>query len=235
VVRAVLFDLDDTLYPELDFVRSAMAAVADAIAARAGVTATSARAALDHALHAHGRGQTIDLALDALGIERSQALIAELVGVYRGHAPRLSLHVDAARALVRLSSRGLLLGLVTDGDPAVQRAKAKALALERWMRHLRFTWDDGPSRQKPHPAAYRGALDALGVAGHEAAYVGDNPIKDFVGARALGLQTIRLRRGPFRDLPATPGCEPAIEIESHDDLDDALARVTGTRKLLDRG
>jgi len=223
VVRAVLFDLDDTLYPELDFVRSAMAAVADAIAARCGVAATSARAALDHALSRHGRGQTIDLALDALGIARSAALVVELVAIYRGHAPRLALHADAARALVRLSDRGLVLGLVTDGDPAVQRAKARALELERWMRHLRFTWDDGPSRQKPHPDAFRGALAALGVAGHEAVYVGDNPIKDFIGARALGLGTIRLLRGPFRDLAASPGCEPDIAIDSHDDLDDALA------------
>jgi putative hydrolase of the HAD superfamily len=223
VLRAVLFDLDDTLYPELDFVRSAMSAVAEAIEARYGVAATSARAALDHALNTHGRGRTIDLALDALGIERSGALIAELVAVYRAHAPRLSLHPDAARALVRLSGRGLLLGLITDGDPAVQRAKAKALELERWMRHLRFTWDDGPSRQKPHPEAFRGALEALGVAGHEAAYVGDNPTKDFIGARALGLRTIRLLRGPFRDLAAAPGCEPAIEIESHDDLDESLS------------
>src|SRR5262245_11774997 len=81
VIRAVLLDLDDTLYPELDFVRSAMAAVAEAISARCGVAATSARAALDQALRTHGRGKTIDLALDALGVAHGAALIAELVAV----------------------------------------------------------------------------------------------------------------------------------------------------------
>src|SRR5258708_9088219 len=163
VVRAVLFDLDDTLYPELDFVRSAMAAVAAALEARHGVPAPAAQAALDRALAVHGRGRTIDRALDELGIAHGDALIAELVPTYRTHPPRLTLHADAARALDRLRGRGLLLGLVSDGDPAVQRAKAAALGLARWMSHLRFTWDDGAERQKPHPAAFRAALDALGV------------------------------------------------------------------------
>ena len=222
VLRAVLFDLDDTLYPEIDFARSGFAAVAAALEARFAVPAGTARAALAAALDAHGRGQTIDRALAALGIAVAPGLIGELVAVYRSHAPRLALHPDAIRALDRLRRRGLALGVVTDGDPAVQRAKAAALDLARWIGHLRCTWDDGAERQKPHPQAFTRALAALHVAGDEAAYVGDNPAKDFVGARGLGLHTVRLRRGPHGDAVAAAGHAAAVDIASLDELDAAL-------------
>jgi putative hydrolase of the HAD superfamily len=221
-LRAVLFDLDDTLYPEIDFARSGFAAVAAALEARFAVPAAAAGAALAAALAAHGRGQTIDRALDALGIAAAPALIGELVEVYRRHTPRLALHPDAARALDRLRRRGLALGVVTDGDPGVQRAKAAALDLARWIDHLRCTWDDGAERQKPHPQAFTPALAALRVAAGEAAYVGDNPAKDFVGARGLGLHTVRLRRGPHRDAIAAASHAAAVDIGSLDELDAAL-------------
>jgi putative hydrolase of the HAD superfamily len=223
VLRAILFDLDDTLYPELDFARSAMAAVAAGVEERWGVPAAAARVALDRALEVHGRGHTIDRALDALGVAYDGAAIAALVAAYRAHRPQLALHPDAARALDRLRARGVRLAVVTDGDPAVQRAKAAALALERWMSHLRFTWDDGREHEKPHRRAFDPALAALGVDGAQAAYVGDNPAKDFVGARALGLATVRVLRGPHREAVARPGHEAAVDIASLDDLEAALA------------
>ena len=85
---------------------------------------------------------------------------------------------------------------MTDGDPAVQRGKALALGLDRWMprAHQRFTWDEGPERQKPHPRAYLGALEPMGVRPADAVYVGD-AIYDVRAAKAAGMASIAVSWG----------------------------------------
>jgi putative hydrolase of the HAD superfamily len=215
----VLFDLDDTLYPECEFVRSGLAAVSAEIERRFGVRADRARRALDEELAERGRGQTIDGALRRLGLAGDPGAVAELVAAYRSHKPDIALFPDALRALERLGAARVRLGLVTDGDPTAQRSKASALGLAHWMGALCFTWDDGPGCGKPHPRGFERALVALGASPDEAVYVGDNPAKDFLGARRLGLWTVRLRRGPFAGTHAAPGCDADAAIDSLDELE----------------
>lgn len=215
VRRAVLFDLDDTLYRELDFVESAFREVAGTLAQCAGVPVPQAVAALADAFTRFGRDRTIDRAVEALGLQ--PALVPQLVRVYRSHVPAvLHLHADARRALDRLAAQGILLGLVTDGDPDVQRSKTRALGLERWLGAMRFTWDEGAERQKPHARAFLPALETLGLAGDEAVYIGDNPAKDFVGARALGMHTVRVLRGPHSLARAVPGYDADLTVDTLD-------------------
>lgn len=217
----VLFDLDDTLYPEADFVRSGFQAVAARVSEQWGLPVERARLALERALDQHGRGRTIDHALTELGLPVNPELVAGLVRVYREHVPTLSLHPDAARALERLTARSIPMGLVTDGDPTVQRRKVDALGLNSVFKSLVYTWGRGPEFQKPHPSGFLEALQRLGVAPGDAVYIGDNPTKDFQGARHVGLLTVRVRRGAHRDLEAAQGCEPDAEIASLDSLESA--------------
>jgi putative hydrolase of the HAD superfamily len=223
VLRAILFDLDDTLYPELDFVGSGFDAVASSAARSLSIDASCLRAELDAALATHGRGHTIEHALAALGIEgdRIARVLPTLVHAYRSHRPELTLFPDAARCLDAAEAARIVTGLVTDGDPTVQRAKVQALGLRGRFVVERYTWDAGPTLQKPHASAYVPALVALasrGIGAGEAIYVGDNPTKDFVGARALGLRTMRVRRGPHAG-SCVPSCLDADEtVESLDVL-----------------
>jgi putative hydrolase of the HAD superfamily len=231
VRTCVLFDLDDTLYAEADYVRSGFAAVAREVEARLGVPAPEVAAALDRALQRHGRGRTIDLALEELGIVRPH-LVADLVKLYRGHSPSLQLYPDARRTLDRLSTQGLKLGLITDGDPTAQRHKARALGLERWLAYLGFTWEEGPEQQKPDPRVYQRALQALQATPEEAVYVGDNPTKDFSGARQVGLFTVRLLRGPYGNREVPEKTRANVDIRELDDLDGAahLSTVLSPRR-----
>jgi putative hydrolase of the HAD superfamily len=219
--RAVLFDLDDTLYRELDFVESGLRAIARELAARTSLDESAVFAAFAASLEAHGRGRTFDHALATLGLDRP-GWVEELVALYRAHEPELALYPDASRALDRLRARGVLLGLVTDGHPGVQRAKARALGLERRLDALRFSWDEGSERQKPDPRAYLGALEPLGVEPADAVYVGDDPAKDFIGARRLGMRSVRVLRGRHAHVPALPGYEADATLDSLDALETAL-------------
>ena len=233
MLRAILFDLDDTLYRERDFVASGFDAVAASAAETLGVETQRVRDALERALATHGRGHTIDRALASLGIEpaRVAQVVPSLVHVYRSHRPRLQLLPDAARCLDALERAGLAMGLVTDGDPSVQRRKVDALGLHGRFVVERYTWDAGAALQKPHASAFEPAIEALarrGLHPDETLYVGDNPTKDFVGARALGLRTLRVLRGPHAET-AVPERLEADEVV--DTLDAVSRRVQAAGRL----
>jgi putative hydrolase of the HAD superfamily len=80
--------------------------------------------------------------------------------------------------------------------------------------------DYGLDAWKPSAVPYRAALDQLGVEAANAVYVGDNPHKDFVGARALGMATVRVRRtiGDHARTVLDPDYEADVTVASLDEL-----------------
>ena len=86
------------------------------------------------------------------------------------------------------------LGLVTEGRRSAQEAKIRALGLEHWIEAAVILGEDDRAEWKPSRKPFDRILGMLSIAGGEAAYIGDNPQKDFRGAREAGLQTIRIRR-----------------------------------------
>ena len=102
-LSAVLLDLDDTLYPERDFVRggfqAAAALVADASRIRSPLTASSLFNLFWQHFEQGLRGSVFDAVLSQLNIPRDPTLIDELVRAYRSHEPQLTLFLDADRVL----------------------------------------------------------------------------------------------------------------------------------------
>jgi len=191
-IRAILFDLDDTLYREHDYVRSGFAAVAARLAAEpAAPPEDELYRALEREWLRSGRGRVFDVVIDRFGL---RVPVPELVEVYRNHEPELSLYADADRTLTALEARGCGFGIVTDGAAGVQRRKLRALGLDRRVPCIVVSDEYGPGASKPSAVPYRAALEQLRVPAAETLYVGDNPHKDFIGARALGMATVRVRR-----------------------------------------
>lgn len=201
MIRGVVFDLDDTLYPERDFVRSGLAASAAWLEREHGVAGLLERAW--PLFEAGARGRLFDQALGQLGLAPRPELIAQLVAVYRAHAPAIALTPDVALLLERLHARGPL-ALLTDGYHATQQQKVKALGLERWCRPIVYTDALGREHWKPSPKGFLKIQGELGVAPHELVYIADNPAKDFRAPRALGWRTIRLQRPGGEHAAAAP-------------------------------
>src|SRR5262245_6981850 len=111
-IRGIVFDLDDTLYPELDFVRSGLRAVAEAFAADLGPPEQSFNLMWRDA-QGDDRRRVFDLALATAGQLPHADLVARMVQCYRRHTPVLTLHPDADRALSRLAGR-FKLGILSD-------------------------------------------------------------------------------------------------------------------------
>ncbi len=191
-LRGVVWDVDDTLYLERDYVRSGFEAVGRHVAREHGVDGFGEAL---WALFEQGvRGDTFDRALAAAGLQADRDRVRALVQVYRAHAPRIGLLDDAAAAIRVASDRGLVQAAITDGPAASQRAKVRALGIAAWCNPVVITAELGPGRGKPAPDAFRAVERATGLSGPELAYVADNPAKDFVAPRALGWQTLRIRR-----------------------------------------
>jgi putative hydrolase of the HAD superfamily len=120
----VVFDLDDTLYKEIHFVRSGFRAVADALQESTGLDLYSELLTL----HGSTTDDTFDTILDRHGLSSPTA--QELVQVYREHEPTLQLPASSGSILARIAEHDVPLGLLTDGRSTTQRNKLRALGIE---------------------------------------------------------------------------------------------------------
>ena len=206
--RAVTVDLDDTLFPQQEWLAGAWVAVARRGAGLGLPEAALLAALLEVAAAGSDRGGIVDGALDRVG--GSRAHVPELVAAFAAHAPaRLEPYPGAAQALRELAAR-LPVVCVTDGNPRVQQAKLDALGL-RDVLHAVVVSDEleadglrGRALRKPHPAPFRRALDLLGLDAAEVAHVGDRPAKDVAGAAAVGMRCVRVRTGEYAAVPDEP-------------------------------
>jgi len=199
LVTTVCFDLDDTLYPQSEWLRGAWAAVARR-AALDGVEPRSLEAALaEIAAQGSDRGGIIDRALARVGA--ADVDVAPLVEAFRAHRPSaLAPYPGTRDALVEIASR-VPLGLISDGDPVIQRNKLGALGLDDLFSVCVWSDEHGRRHRKPDPLPFRIALERLGCDATDAVYVGDRPEKDVAGAVGAGMRAIRVQAGEWASQP----------------------------------
>jgi putative hydrolase of the HAD superfamily len=217
-LRAVLFDLDNTLYPEEQFVVSGFRAAAQCLSPHIHLDAQSLLERMLHILQARGRGRVFDILLRELEID-STPWLPTLLQVYRSHRPTLSLPAEAAAILRALKDRGIRLGLVTDGLASTQRRKIAALGLEAYMDAVVCTGELGKGCAKPSPIPFEVALNLLDTVPKLAAYVADDISKDFAGPNHLGMKSVQIRTAGLRGVrqkpvPNDPAFQPQMTSES---------------------
>ena len=198
VVEAVLFDLDDTLFSQQDWLDGAWDRVA-AAGAELGVDRAALREALStEAAGGSDRGGIIDRALAAVDAEHVP--VAPLVDAFRAHETELLEPHPGVRDGLATLAEAVPIGLVTDGDVAIQRSKLSALGLEQYFDTVVYSDELGRHQRKPNAAPFRVALTALHADPARTIFVGDHP-KDVAGAAAVGMRAIRVRSGEHRDAP----------------------------------
>ncbi|MEH6518710.1 MAG: HAD family hydrolase [Halioglobus sp.] len=208
----LIFDLDDTLYPERTYVHSGFRAVAEYGELRFGWNeGESLRFMLD-IFKSKGRGKIFDLWLEAHG-RNGRNLVAECVRTYRYHNPKIKLDTDAAKILPMLADKYPLY-LVTDGHKIVQQKKIDALDIESLFRRVLITHRFGIRHSKPSTYCFDLVRRKEQCRWNEMVYVGDNPAKDFVNLKPLSVHTVRLLKGEYRSVVAKAGYEAAVTIDN---------------------
>lgn len=201
-MQLVVFDLDDTLYLERDYVRSGFTAVGDHLLEHYRVE--DAGSLLWRNFEVGVRGNAFNVAAQQLGF--SESLIPQLVEVYRHHRPQIQLLGDAVTALTAAQARAHT-ALVTDGYALGQRRKIEALGVDKYLETMVVTNEHGSGWPKPGVKAFQHLQEHFDVPAEQCVYVADNPKKDFRAPLTLGWHTARIRRagGIYRDLALEDG------------------------------
>ena len=193
-MKVVCFDLDDTLYKEIDYLKSAYREIASYAADYCRGCSDSpiilSVKAYDAMLLAYKEGQNAFERLNAfLGINLP---ISQYLQIYRMHKPNIRLSKSAVSALNSLKSPECIIGLITDGRSVQQRNKVEALGLNRWIIDEDFLISEEFGSEKPTSANYEYFMKRYPES-DEFMYVGDNLKKDFIAPNALGWQTVCLK------------------------------------------
>jgi putative hydrolase of the HAD superfamily len=214
--EVIVFDLDDTLFSERDFVVSGLSAVDWLLISQYGRSGFKKTALT---LFDEGRrDKLIDHSLHELGMPSTNGLIHALVNVYRSHWPSIKLFEDAFELLQRLKGRHAL-AVLSDGPLISQVNKARALHTDRWCTVHVFTDLWGREHWKPGEKGFR-HIQGLFPEHRQFVYIADNPIKDFVTARALGWKTIRIMRksGLYSDVQIPDSHLADLTVSTFEDL-----------------
>lgn len=230
MLKLILFDLDDTLYPEKDYAMSGFNAVSIFLSEKAGIPENKIFANLSATFDSGIRGNIFDVLIDKLNIDLHPHEITDLVDVYREHKPQIELESSTVELLTKLRNE-YKIGVITDGYASVQRNKVKALRLEPLVDAVIYSDAWGRECWKPSEKPFRETLKGFGVEPDEAVYVADNPVKDFITARAIGIKTVRLRI-PGREhsnVQLDEEHEAEFEIKNLAELPDVLERLSRAR------
>jgi putative hydrolase of the HAD superfamily len=186
-IRAVLFDIDGTLYDR----DAAMLSLADEQYAvfrdRMNGVGKSAFVARLLEIDDHGyrlRSEVYARLAEEFGLDNTLAVELER-HFWQEYARRCDVSDDTRLTLETLRSAGKKLGVISNGQTKWQMTKLEGLGLARCFDTILISESEGI--RKPDPRIFHLAVERLGVAPHEAMFVGDQPQVDAEGAHNAGL------------------------------------------------
>ncbi|URZ00963.1 Pyrophosphatase PpaX [Clostridium felsineum] len=223
IIKAVIFDLDDTLYNEMDFVKEGFKCVASFLSRKYHLDEKKLFEDILEILKLKGRGKIFDTLCKKYNIKED---IKTLVEIYRKTSSPLQIYDDAKEVLESFNGK-YKMGVITDGKASVQWNKINNLGIEKYFDKIIVTDDFGEKFWKPSEFAFIEMIKFLGCKACEAVYVGDNPRKDFIGARKVGLYTVRIIReqGDNMCLEAEHGYEAHNSINNLMELSSIIKNI----------
>lgn len=175
--KALVLDLDDTLYAEIDYLRSAYVFIAQQLELH------DWQKLYDSMLQEYQAEQNVFQSLtEQYAIEKEQ-----LLDWYRYHQPTIRLF-DGVKETLDILKGEFKFAIITDGRSITQRNKIKALELENYCAKIIISEEVGS--EKPNKNNYLAVANSLNCM--EYIYIGDNLSKDFITPNILGWRTICL-------------------------------------------
>ncbi|MBN1555972.1 MAG: HAD family hydrolase, partial [Phycisphaerae bacterium] len=174
-IQVIVFDVDDTLYPERRFVRGGYRAVAARLREELSRPDRFEDWLWRRFLDGKSAGAFNDLS-NEFHLNLNDRDVARLADCYRFHIPEITPY-DGVPALLERLGKSYRLGLLTDGPARMQLHKIKALGLSESFDERLVVLTDalGPGCGKPSPAGFELIADRAKVEHSSCAYIGDNP------------------------------------------------------------
>lgn len=175
----VVFDLDDTLYNEFDYLNSAFREIAEVI------NSYNISDIHDEMIGWYKEGK--DVFENIIKKYSPDLSKAQIIRKYREHMPNVKLFDDAQKFIDKLAGYNIKMALVTDGRSITQRNKISALGLENIFEKVVIS--EEINSEKPSSKNFEILIDENY---NSYVYIADNPKKDFFAPNKLGWETICL-------------------------------------------
>ncbi|MBI3819663.1 MAG: TIGR02253 family HAD-type hydrolase [Planctomycetes bacterium] len=231
-LRAIFFDIDDTLFSTTVFADKARRAAVDAMLAhgllgdRDLLMRELNEVVAEFSSNYEHHLDKLLLRLPASQLNGRNPAILVAAGVVAYHETKsreLRVYDDVYEVLRELGKSGLLLGIISAGLTVKQAEKVVRLKITEFLDPRAIFISDQIGISKPNPKLYRKACEAVGIEPREAMYVGDNPKADVEPAKKLGMVSVWMRRSGRHTLePNAP--QPDYQIRNFHELRDLLLK-----------
>lgn len=182
-VKVIVFDMDDTLYGEKEYVRSGYHEISKIL--------PQIENAEEKLWNYFEQKKS---AIDELLVSEncySEELKQKCLDVYRNQKPNIHLYTGVEDMLEKLKKQGYKLGMITDGRVEGQRAKIEVLKIEEYFDKIIITDElGGIEYRKPNSKAYDLMKDYFKCDYHEMIYIGDNLNKDFIYPEKVNIKSV---------------------------------------------
>ena len=217
MIKAVILDLDDTLYAFEPLHDEAMERVSDYTCKELGIMAQQFEEAyafgkietkrlLGDVASRHNRVLYSQKALEYLGVS-VVPMSLQMYDIYWGTIlEKMRLRDGVKEFLNRMHEQGIKVLICTDLTVHIQHRKIKTLGIEDDIDYLVTSEEAG--REKPSPEIFTLCLEKLGLPAEEVCCIGDSLVRDVEGARAAGIHAILFQsdkpsRLQFEDIAKT--------------------------------
>lgn len=197
-MKAIIFDLDNTLYDAEQYYHGAFRRIAEYLSKKYKFSEQKIYNELINlwkkktSMYPH----LFDDLLDLLNLKNE---IENVIKIFNNYDGELKLYPDVIFTLKELKRIDYKLGIITDGNIDRQKRKIKLLGLNGFFDITIFTKEI--NNPKPSEIPFKVAVDKLRANPQMSFYVGDNPLIDFKGAKKVGMKTVRILRGEFKNNP----------------------------------
>jgi putative hydrolase of the HAD superfamily len=175
---AVIFDLDDTLYNEVEFLKSAFKSIASLLEKSSYKTLYATMFSL------YRSNQDVFAFLnEKYGVDKDY-----LLKLYHEHEPDIQPFDGVIEIIQKIRDLNGSIGIITDGRRLTQMNKIHALGVGEYIDHVVISEELGS--EKPERRNFEHMMNALKAEDYY--YIGDNLRKDFVTPNLLGWKTIGL-------------------------------------------
>ena len=194
----IAFDLDDTLYDEIDFVYNGFNSVARYLEKKSNLKKKITLKFLKKNFLKNKNQKLFNLLSKNFDLKLSISQIKKLVNLYRYNSYSLKMKKERSLVLNKIFKQKKLY-LVTDGNPKVQQLKIKKLKIKEYFKKIYYTFLFGGKAHKPSLKTFNYIIKREKIDYSKLIYIGDNPFKDFKNLNKKGAITIRFINGYYRN------------------------------------
>ena len=196
MIKAAVFDLDDTLFDSTDLSTHARrAAVRAMIGLGLPVTFDEAYQVLTEVVQEYGSNYNnhFDQMLKRLGHYSKMYVSAGVIAYHDVKFSSIRPFPDVIPTFIELKRLEIKICVLTDGDALKQYEKILRLRIQDFLDDIIITEEVGI--RKPNPKVFELALSRLSIEPNECFYIGDNYERDIVPCIELGIRTALIHRG----------------------------------------